>query len=188
MDASSDARERVLHVAEHLFSERGYTAVTLRDLAQALHMKQASLYHHAPGGKEELFVTVTERSFYRHQQALTAAIAAAGPALPAQLQAVGQWLLAQPPINVARLTRSDLPALSPAHAHRLAQLTGETLLAPLQRMFTAANVTRPDPTALAGYFLFLMEAIHDAQRYTNQAPTAMLNDVIALLLEGVERR
>jgi AcrR family transcriptional regulator len=62
---SSESRERVLQQAEHLFSERGYAAVTLRDIAAGLGIRQASLYHHVPGGKEQLYVEVTERNLRR---------------------------------------------------------------------------------------------------------------------------
>ena len=42
-DTYSTARERVLGVAERIFSERGYRAVTLREIADELGMKKASL-------------------------------------------------------------------------------------------------------------------------------------------------
>jgi AcrR family transcriptional regulator len=50
-----DSTQRVLDVAEGLFIDRGYHAITLRDIADELGIKQASLYYHFPGGKEELF-------------------------------------------------------------------------------------------------------------------------------------
>ena len=64
----SAARERVQATAERLFAERGYKAVTLRDIAQELGIRQASLYYHFPGGKEELYVTVTERGLQAHRE------------------------------------------------------------------------------------------------------------------------
>jgi len=50
-----DGRDRILDVA--LFQERGYTAVAMRDIAEAAGMRTASLYYHFPS-KEELFVSV----------------------------------------------------------------------------------------------------------------------------------
>ena len=38
-----EARERVLSVADRLFTERGYQAVTLRDIAQEVGIRHASL-------------------------------------------------------------------------------------------------------------------------------------------------
>ena len=51
--------------------------VTMHDIASALGMKQASLYYHVPGGKEELFVEIMERSLGRHKRGLVASIEAA---------------------------------------------------------------------------------------------------------------
>ena len=48
----SDAKARVLEAAETLFHTRGYKAITLRDIASAVGLNHASLYHHVPGGKE----------------------------------------------------------------------------------------------------------------------------------------
>ena len=92
-EAYSEARERLLKEAERQFGERGYTAVTLRDIANALQVKQASLYHHVPGGKEHLFIEVSERTFQRNNAGLTRAIANAGPHLRDQLRAVADWML-----------------------------------------------------------------------------------------------
>ena len=74
-----DPRQRVLDAAEALFLERGYTAITLRDIADDLGLKQASLYYHFPEGKEQLFMTMSERLFDRHAHGLNAAMAAAEP-------------------------------------------------------------------------------------------------------------
>jgi AcrR family transcriptional regulator len=176
----------VLNVAERLFSERGYTAVTLRDIAAELGMRQASLYHHAPGGKEQLYVDVTERGLARHQRELERAISAAGPDMHQQLSAVGDWLFSQPPINLARMTRSDLPALSPAHAERLSQALYQATLAVLERIFSEAGIDRPHPTLLAGAFLSIVESIHYAQRYTSMSREEMLQAMIEVLLHGLQ--
>lgn len=80
----ADGRDRILDVAEALFQERGYTAVTMRDIAEAVGMRQASLYYHFPS-KEELFVSVRERMFERHRVGLHKALERAGEELRSQL-------------------------------------------------------------------------------------------------------
>lgn len=43
---NSDRKAEIIHVAARLFRERGYSAVTMRDLATDLGIKAASLYNH----------------------------------------------------------------------------------------------------------------------------------------------
>lgn len=54
---SEDRKEEILKTAAKLFSERGYNAVSMRDLAEALGIKAASLYNHI-NSKQELLVTI----------------------------------------------------------------------------------------------------------------------------------
>ena len=49
--------ERVLEVAARLFRDQGYSATTVREIAQAAEMKSASLYYHYPS-KEALLEAV----------------------------------------------------------------------------------------------------------------------------------
>lgn len=189
---SSEARERVLHVAEQLFSERGYTAVTLRDIADALHMKQASLYNHAPGGKEELFITVTERNFTRHRVGIEHAIVQAGLDLRTQLHAIARWLLAQPPTNLQRMAHSDMPAISAVEAERLNTLVYQSLLEPIVKAATAAadrgDIRQEHAGMLAGTFLVSIEAIRELMPRAEAPQEVIVGNLIDLLLDGARPR
>jgi TetR/AcrR family transcriptional regulator, cholesterol catabolism regulator len=190
---TSEARERVLTRAEALFGERGYDSVTLRDIADALGMRQASLYHHVPGGKEQLYVEVTERGLRRHRAGLDAATASATD-VRAQLRAAARWLLSQPPINLSRLVRSDLPAIARAHADRLIAASYEALLEPLERALGAAQargeIRAHSGTLLAGAFLTLVEGLWDAAggRASGRSREAMADELIDVLLDGLRPR
>ena len=52
-------RQRILDVAEELFTERGYRAVSIRDIAQACEVSNAALYYHF-SSKEALFNEVVD--------------------------------------------------------------------------------------------------------------------------------
>jgi AcrR family transcriptional regulator len=52
-------RQLILEVAEDLFTERGYRAVSIRDIAQKCEVTNAALYYHFPS-KEALFGEVME--------------------------------------------------------------------------------------------------------------------------------
>ncbi|MCT8338781.1 TetR/AcrR family transcriptional regulator [Flavobacteriaceae bacterium TK19130] len=56
----STRKEEIIAVASHLFKEKGYTAVTMRDIAYAMDMKAASLYNHI-SGKQELLHSLVMR-------------------------------------------------------------------------------------------------------------------------------
>jgi AcrR family transcriptional regulator len=47
--------DQVLETATRLFTERGYDAASVRDLASALAMRPSSLYHHFAGKQQILF-------------------------------------------------------------------------------------------------------------------------------------
>ena len=188
----SQAREQVLRIAEALFSERGYTAVTLRDIAQVLGVRQAALYYHVPEGKEQLFVEVTKRSFLRHHEGLEQASSQAEPNLANQLSAMSSWLLSQPPLDLPRLARSDLPALSQEHAQVLYDLGRTSLVEPIQWVLAQAyqrgEIRLVDAQIMATVFLSLIDSIHDMHRYKDIPKEVLAQDVIEVLLNGMRRR
>lgn len=189
---STEARERVLRVAEQLFTERGYAAVTMRDIAEALGMRQASLYHHVPGGKEDLYMEVITRTMARHRAGMEAALAAGGDDLRGQLRAAARWLLEQPPVNISRLFRSDVPAIGGRHAEELVYLLKDSLFAPIGRAMTAAyergEVRLTHAMVSAVSFVAIIDALHEVHRYANVPLAALASDTVDTLLDGLRRR
>jgi AcrR family transcriptional regulator len=164
-DTPSLSRERVLDTAERLFSERGYASVTLRDIAQTLKMKQASLYYHVKG-KEELFVEVIERNLQRHREGLNHIIQEPGANWDEKLHTIAHWLLSQPPMNITRIVQSDMPEISQGHAQQLMESMYQSLLRPLEQIFVQAQQEAerrlPEPQILVGAYLSLIEGIRNA--------------------------
>jgi AcrR family transcriptional regulator len=188
----SNARKQVLHVAERLFSERGYAAVTMRDIADELGIRQASLYYHAPQGKEQLFVEVIQESLKRHQQGIEEAIAESDPDIGSQLRALAFWLLSQPPIDFTRFLRSDLPALEKENADRLLTLATRALIEPIKEVIIAAyrrgEIRLVDEKVVATAFIALIDAIRDMDRYGHTPNEVLARDIIDIFLDGVRRR
>ncbi len=190
----SEAKERVLNAAEKLFTSRGYKVVTLRDIAAAVGLNHASLYHHVPGGKEILFVEVMERSFRRHQAAMEAAISHAGHDLQTQLQAATCWMLSQPPIDFMRMMASDMTAISKSASRRLTQAAYEAFLVPYEHIFMQAHQAGhirmiSDPRILAGAFLAIVQNVHAVPIDPQQNPmpkAAMVDEMIDVLLNGLK--
>ncbi len=190
---NTDARERVLDAAERLFAQRGYVAVTLRDIAAEIGIRHTSLYHHAPGGKEELFIEVTERNLQHHRRGLEHAVAHAAPTVQAQLYAVADWLLTQPPMDLVRMIRSDMPAIDPAQAERLSLMALESMILPIQTVLQSAQgrgeITHHNLGLIAGGLLGMIESMYAVpENALVQNRQAMAHELIDTLLNGLRPR
>ncbi len=64
-----DRREEILHMAGKLFSQRGYHATSMRELAKHLNLQGGSLYTHI-SSKEELLLEVVRQAAERFQKVL----------------------------------------------------------------------------------------------------------------------
>jgi len=53
-------KEEIVTVASQLFKEKGYSAVSVRDIGQAMGMKAASLYNHIESKQEILSILILE--------------------------------------------------------------------------------------------------------------------------------
>jgi TetR/AcrR family transcriptional regulator, cholesterol catabolism regulator len=52
-------REEILEAAASIFGERGYHAASMQDIADAVHLQKASLYHHF-SGKQEILLALLD--------------------------------------------------------------------------------------------------------------------------------
>ena len=192
---SDDASAHVLDAAERVFLERGYAGTRLRDLADALGIRAASLYHHAPGGKRELWDRVVARAFDRHHDGLRAAEAAAAPSLRPQLEAMAAWLLDQPPVNIAAVVASDIGTAPEGEAHEMAERVYESLMVPVADVFRRAQERDevrepPHPDLFAGVFVTAVSALAPTERAGSlpRPREELAAEIVALLLDGVRPR
>jgi TetR/AcrR family transcriptional regulator, cholesterol catabolism regulator len=58
---NAGTEKRLLKASIDLFSAKGYTATSIRDIAKAMNMSVSNLYHYF-GSKEQLFLTIMEDS------------------------------------------------------------------------------------------------------------------------------
>jgi TetR/AcrR family transcriptional regulator, transcriptional repressor for nem operon len=65
---SKDTAERIMDVAHKLLVDRGFSAFSYADIAEAIHIRKASIHHHFPT-KIALVVAVLERHRLRMQEA-----------------------------------------------------------------------------------------------------------------------
>lgn len=190
---ASDAKQRVLDVAEALFMRQGYAAITLRDIADSLGMRQASLYYHFPKGKEQLYVEMAERFFGRNRQGLEDAIHATPPDVAAQLHAAADWFATQPPMNLSSMMHADMPALQAENAAHLGRAAYDAMFVPLRTIFiqgaTRGETRAVNPDVMAGSFLAILDGIQfSGQRPDTPSRASMLDDVISVMLDGLRKR
>lgn len=192
-ERQQEPRERVLNAAEKLFAVRGYSAVTLRDIAVEVGIRHTSLYHHVPGGKEELFVEVTERQLRRHREGLTRATARAPADVRAQLRAVSDWLLSQPPMDIVRMVYSDMPQINPAVAQRLAEQALESLILPIIEVLVQAQqrgeIAHENLGLVGGGLLGMLESLHGVpENVLQRTRKEMGYELIDVMLLGLRPR
>jgi AcrR family transcriptional regulator len=58
---TENTKARALDAADTLLHQYGYLGVSMDAVAAAIGIRKASLYHHFPGGKDELMLTIAER-------------------------------------------------------------------------------------------------------------------------------
>src|SRR5438045_5543875 len=58
-----ETRRQILTKAAELFLAKGYKGVSMKELAEAVHVTSAALYYHFPKGKEDLFTRMIQTVF-----------------------------------------------------------------------------------------------------------------------------
>ena len=187
----SQSRARVLDAAEKLFMERGYASVTMRDIADALSVRQAALYYHAPKGKEQLYREVVARNMTRQREGLEKAIASAPAQLEAQLAAIADWLVEQAPVDMMRMVRSDALQISQAYAEEVIQQVDQSMMQPVVRVIRAAQErgeVRPIvPEMISGMLLAIVNWVvyFDSTQRFQVSGKIMMRQVIDVMLHGI---
>ncbi|MBD2198187.1 MULTISPECIES: TetR/AcrR family transcriptional regulator [Calothrix] len=186
---SSGGRERILEQAEELFRSRGYNTVTMREIADAVGIRQASLYYHFPS-KEQLFVSVNERMFERHRLGIEQVIGKNEENLRSQLHAIARWFLSQPPIHFLSMVHTDMPLLDAENTARLTACSSNCIFEPICQIFTQAQqrgeIRQVRPQLLAGFFLSVIESLPLASTFVDDVPKeAIVNEMILVLWEGL---
>ncbi len=170
--------------------ERGLKSVRLAEVVEKLGIKHSAIYYYAPGGKTELYVQVIERSLNRHRQGIERVLSKAEDSAEAKINAVAQWLLDQPPMNVTQMERSDFELLEPRQAERLNHLLLAAMLTPLS---TALNVyadrgelATSDTGLVALSLLTLVEAVHASRHpFLSNIKKETVASIVELVLKGI---
>jgi TetR/AcrR family transcriptional regulator, cholesterol catabolism regulator len=189
-------RERLLDAAEALFTEHGFAAVKLRDVAAAAGLHHSSLYHHAPQGKAQLFREAVERGLARHGEGLREAMSAHAGEVRAELRAGAAWVLAAPASNHSRMVHTDLSNLPAPLARDLAQRSWDALVVPLAEALEAGAARgeirlRPGDAGLVGAALLsALQGLRSAVAAypVPDAGAQQADRLVEVLLDGLRPR
>jgi AcrR family transcriptional regulator len=189
---SPESRTRLLDAAERLFHERGYSAVSMADIAEATGIRKASLYHHVPGGKEELFVEVSVRTFERHKEGMSKALAQAEAEFKAQLQAASRWMIDHAPLGLLAMLQNDMPELTEEHATGLSGQLMISLWQPLTQVFEAAKergeIRMVDADTFVGAFISMMDGLTyiGTTNVSSRPMEEVADELIDMMLYGLK--
>ena len=137
---SADAPfERIARTAAELFLAKGYAGVSLREVAAALGIRAASLYHHCPAGKAELYRRSLEVFLADYREGLAGSRGRAR--FPERLLRMTDWMLEHPPVDLQHIVRVDLPHLDEAAGLALNARLHDAVLGPYAETFEEAKRT-----------------------------------------------
>ncbi len=190
----NETRQRILDTADELFSSRGFKPVRLRDIAQSVGMRHASLYYYAPGGKAELFREVMERNCARHEAGLRQVIAVAGGDFRSRMYAVADWFVSRPPMDLIRMSLSDFQELPEPDADRLINLVFDSLRSPivavLEEERSAGRLAIRNLSSAALGLVSLIESVHAIPK-KYQPPSGareVAHELVDMMVDGWLKR
>ena len=111
-------KERILSAAARQFALYGYEGAPLRAIADEVGIRAASIFHHFPGGKQELYETITaELMDLAQSRLLSVAGLGLGPAETLTVFAAVFWdALAEKPDMASLLLREAFETVSERNA------------------------------------------------------------------------
>jgi len=188
MTNTPDTRSRLKQVFAAHLARHGYAGVSLHAVAAESGIKKPSLYHHFPGGKDELYAEVAHDFIEDRHRALTAALATEG-GLPEVLMAVVS-VSADPSGAVVAFDQRLFDALAVVGEAVRTDVSATyvaKLLRPMEEFFRGAvdagELAGPDAAFLANAFLHLARA-------TDLAPadSTLPERLVRLFLDGAGRQ
>lgn len=129
--------DAIASVASRAFLAKGFARVSVRAIAGELGIKAASLYHHCPGGKAELY----QRSICNFLDGYADRLLAArqGSSFPESLLRMATFTLGQNHIDLRRVISEDLPNLSKSGQEEVSESIHKALLGPFVDVLEAAK-------------------------------------------------
>ncbi|WP_030547833.1 TetR/AcrR family transcriptional regulator [Streptomyces albus] len=197
MPRKPDTRLRAREEFAVLLLERGYLGVSLEEIAKTVGVKKASLYHHFPGGKAEIFTEVAHRYIDEAGEVLRTAMTA-GETLRERLESVvATYALGTYNSTLGLRVYDATRHLDDATRTEISRRYVERLIAPMTALMAdavaAGELRKADPGFLATAFLELAgvaepmpgDVAMPPEQRPEEAPVGeTVRQVVALFLRG----
>lgn len=194
MPVDSNGRDTILEVAARLFSEKGYTGVSIRDIAQDCGMTNAALYYHFKN-KDDLYLTVLRRNYEQVIGSL-ADFADADEDMRARLK---QLVLRYTEVMCEQrqsfqMMRRDIAHIDDARAGKLFAEMRSGFLRPIQELIESGQSNGQIVKGNAQFFARLLHGMIIALTFEGKlgrqtrVSTSDAETLVDVFLKGVERK
>ncbi|MFJ3561294.1 TetR/AcrR family transcriptional regulator, partial [Streptomyces anulatus] len=173
----------------HRLADYGYLGVSLDDIAKAVDVKKASLYHHFPGGKPALFMEVADHYTKEAAALLQSALATPGTLRDKLLALAASYahgtynsaLSNQIYYAIRHLEDDQRAEVSHAYVRGLIQPVTDLMA----QAVATGELRQADPGFLATAFMELAATVRPPQDdCTTAAADRLAQDVVDLFLRG----
>ena len=187
---AADTRDLAIEAARRLLLTGGDAALSMEGLARALALRAPSLYHHFPGGRDEMILAVADQCSRLDGEAIEAIVR--GPGRTAErLAAVARHFAAEAghhPYHMLTELRKGLPQAARAQLQQIFADRVEAPLVALVREGQAAGELRAlDPELVVRAFLTLMLSLGEFEADDPQRAT-LPGFLVDLLDQGLAAR
>lgn len=178
-------RDRILKVARELFMEKGYRAVTTREIAAKCKITQPALYYHF-SDKQSLYIAMLE-SFVANIQVKIEAISA--ETMPGRLETMLAVLSKEHPSSIMNMVHDIFVEFKEENRHHIYLLWKETYLDPFIEIFEemkAYGLLRDtiSPEEAARFCLLTMGQTMSALQYQSESLAGQYSLLVDLILHG----
>lgn len=186
-------RRKILDTARDLFMEKGYRAVSTREIASVVKITQPALYHHFED-KETLYIEVV-RELTKQIQLKMHPLLASTKTSEEQLKDMLIMLIEKHPTNILLMVHDILNEMNPENQYLMYRLWQETYLEPFQAFFQgqeAAGKLREGITAevAARYCLATISPLFSgkSQFAEKQSTTQRIEELMDLMMFGISKK
>lgn len=182
-----DTREKIITIAQNEFLHHGYKYASLTKIAELTAIKPASIYHHFPKGKEEIYLTALQAQLEQYQKVLSCLLLTSTN-LDSYLISFAEWYAEQPPMNMQIITQMDMPALSKRGRDKVNDIIFQNIFMPLNNaifQFKSSLKSGIHINRFIGLFFSVLTSICSAIKSGYDDPKIALRESLNMIFHGV---